>query len=84
MAKENVNQVDTAAQLHADRVKLAMDANFEVFQLARAARKMVAGANIIWEEDRAVRGMLTRIAELSDLVYEAVFTDENNKIKSIR
>lgn len=77
MAKETVNQQPEDVSREEFR-ELAQDANFEVFQLAKALRKMLTECEVVWEGERAARGMLLRIEALTDIVYEAYLTDEEN------
>lgn len=61
------------------RHELAFSANFEVQLLANTLRELIVKNNPGAEIATTSRGILKRISDLSDIVFEAVFQDEKER-----
>lgn len=75
MATKTVNDAAAAGDLEA-RTRLALDANSEIEQLAKAVREMVAPVG----GQEAIGGIMGRIAMLTGIMYNAMHLggpDEN-------
>jgi hypothetical protein len=66
-------------QQDALRFEIGRSANFEVEQMAGALMKIVSDHDDGSELSVIARGMLMRISNLSDIVFEAVFQDESER-----
>lgn len=62
-----------------ERHELGFDANFEVQVLANTLRDLINRHDPGAEIATAARGILMRIHDLSDIVFEAVFQDEDQR-----
>jgi hypothetical protein len=70
---------DTIPTLDAARHEIARDATYEAQVLALTLRKLIEQHDTGAEIAAAARGILTRISDLSDIVYEAVVNDDNDR-----
>jgi hypothetical protein len=59
--------------------EIALDANFEVLQLAKVLRKLIEDRDAGAEIATVARGILTRIGDLSDIVFEAVLKEGDDR-----
>ena len=60
--------------------EIARSANFEIWQIAKVLKKMMAEMDIAWEGDLAARGMLIRIQDLTDIVYGALLNPPEERL----
>ena len=60
--------------------EIARSANFEIWQIAKVLRKMMAEMNMTWEGDLAARGMLIRIQDLTDILYGALLNPPDERL----
>lgn len=83
MAKAMVSRSDgegaALPTIDADRHELARTANYEVQMLAITLRDLIESCDVGSEISVIARGILTRISDLSDVVYESVINDDNDR-----
>lgn len=70
---------DTLPTMDVPRHDIARDATYEVQVLAITLRKVIEETDPGAEIAAAARGILTRISDLSDILYEAVINDDKDR-----
>lgn len=58
--------------------EVGRDANFEIRCLASELRKLIDASRVGAEGAAVARGMLRRVADLSDIVFEAFVQDDSD------
>ena len=60
--------------------EICRSANFEIWQLAKVLKQMMAEIDMTWEGDLAARGMLMRIQALTDIVYGGLLNPPDERL----
>ena len=60
--------------------EICRSANFEIWQIAKVLKQMMAEMDISWEGDLAARGMLMRIQKLTDVLYGALLNSPEDRL----
>lgn len=80
MATQILTQAESKLPtVDAARHRLACSANFEVQALADTLRKLIETSDAGAEISVISRGILTRISDLSDVVFDAVLNDDDER-----
>lgn len=65
--------------------RLAAEANLEIYQLALTVCKLMDECSTGWGSELAIRGMCTRIADLTNIVFGAYLSDDElTEINQVR
>lgn len=69
----------TVPAIDATRHSIAQDATFEIQALALKLRSVLEGCFSEGQTEAIARGVLTRISDLSDIIFESVIQDEEDR-----
>lgn len=72
---------DALVALDADRQEVGRDANYELLLLAHILQREIIERDQSGVIAPIARGMLARLKTLSDVIYEAAFADEDERVE---